>query len=54
MGKAKAAARAVLPIPNNACSIFKCQNKDTAADDWDFNAHTDINACNGTQGLYGH
>ena len=54
MGKAIAAARAVLPIPNNACGIFMCQNKDMSANDWDFNVHTDINACNCTQGLYGH
>ena len=26
-----AAARAVLPIPNSACSVFMCPNKDTAA-----------------------
>ena len=31
LGKATAAARAALPIPNSACGIFVCPNKVTAA-----------------------
>ena len=35
LGKATAAARAALPIPNSACSIFVCPNKGMAASAWD-------------------
>ena len=49
-----AAARAVLPIPNSACSIFMCPNKGMAAMLGTFNMHLDVKACVCTQGLYGH
>ena len=53
LGKATAAARAALPIPNSACGIFVCPNKGMAANAWDLKrAH--VNACDCTRGLYGH
>ena len=36
LGKATAAAGAVLPIPNSACGILVCPNKGMAASAWDF------------------
>ena len=34
LGKATAAARAALPIPNRACGIFVCPNEGVAAIAW--------------------
>ena len=34
-GKATAAARAALPIPNSACGVFVYPNKGMAANAWD-------------------
>ena len=36
LSQAKAAATAVLPVPNGACGIFVCPNKGMATNAWDF------------------
>ena len=56
LGKATAAARAALPIPNSACGSFVCPYKGTAAKQrcGIFNVRTDVNACDCTWRLYGY
>ena len=35
LGKATAAARAALPIPNSVCGVFMCANKSMVVNAWD-------------------
>ena len=52
LGKAKAGARAALPISNSACGIFVCPNKLPVFEI--FNVRTDDNAGGCAWGMYGH
>ena len=55
LGKATAAARAALPIPNSACSIFMRPSKGMVANALDLeHMRTDGNACDCTWGLCRH
>ena len=38
-------AIAALPVFTNVCSIFMCANSYVAASVWNFNVHTDADAC---------
>ena len=54
LGKATAAARAVLPIPTSKC-IFLCVQTVVCLPVFGIlNMHSDVDACNCTQGLYEH